>query len=161
MKERRQRASRGLLIFSSFLIAVGFVFFIIIIIALSQLHVECYIPGFSLTAPHATLRSSLFWVATITTLLISLSWIIAGIGMLSLKEWARQLLLVSIGVYFFERVLNIGITIYMAYEMLHTIPITPIIVGVFLVLAFSVSVTHFFTHPAVIQQFRKQRKTNR
>lgn len=158
MRDRRQKASKGVVIFSSILILIGSVNFIAIIVSLFLLHLEQYIPGLFSYLPHSTINSSIFWLSTIVSILIMLCWTVAGIGMLLLQEWARQLLLVSLGVYFINALINIFINLFMAYEYLPRTPISYLTIGVVFVLTFSISLVHFFTHPDIIRQFKKNKK---
>jgi hypothetical protein len=90
-----------------------------------------------------------------------LAWIVAGIGMLFLKEWARHLLLISLGVYFLNKVVDIFINISIAGEYCAKFPVAPLVAGIIFVLVLSLSITHFFTHPSVVKQFEARRKSFR
>jgi hypothetical protein len=87
------------------------------------------------------------------------SWIVAGVGILFLKEWARQLLLISIGIYFLNKVIDIFINISIINEYSTKLPVIPLTIGIMFVLVLSLSITHFFTHPSVIKQFEKSKKS--
>ena len=155
MGDRRKKASKGIIIFSSILILIGSVNFVLIIVSLFLLNFQYDVPGMFAFMPHSTMSSSLFWVSTIIGMFVMLCWLIAGIGMLSLKEWARQVLLTSMGIYFLNMFVNIAIVIFMAYEYSDRLPIFWLVIGIVFVIAFSVSVVHFFAHPNIIEQFKK------
>ena len=160
-KDRRRKPSKGVIIFSSLLILIGTINFLAIIISFFQLRLELQIkdgmPILFSQFPYITINFTVFWISTIISLLIMLSWIISGIGMLILKEWARQLLLISIGIYFLNKAIDIFINISLIKEYSSKIPVIPLLVGIIFVLGLSVSISYFFTHPSVIRQFRKEK----
>lgn len=155
MGDRRKRASKGVIIFSSILILVGSVNFVLIIASLFLLNFQYDVPGMFAFMPHSTMSSSLFWLSTIVSMFVMLCWLIAGIGMLSLKEWARQALLTSMGIYFLNMFVNIIINIFMAYEYYDQLPVRELIIGIACVFSLSVSMVYFFTHQNIIEQFKK------
>lgn len=85
---------------------------------------------------------------------LMLCWIVSGIGILLLKEWARQLLLISMGIYFLNKAVDIFINAAVAKEIYAKIPVAGFCVGIIFVLVFSMSITYFFTHPSVEKQFK-------
>ncbi|MDD5617721.1 MAG: hypothetical protein PHG69_01365 [Candidatus Omnitrophica bacterium] len=163
MKERRIKPSKGVVIFSSLIILLGAVNFLFIIISFFQLRLELqfkdYMPSMFSHMPFSTINFTAFWLSTIISLFIMFSWIVSGVGMIFLKEWARQLLLVSIGIYFLNKVIDIVINIAIVNEYSGKLPIIPLSIGIVFVLALTVSITHFFTHPSVVKQFEKSRKS--
>lgn len=161
MKERRRRASKGILIFSSLLILIGSVSFISVIVSLFLLNFQFSVPGMFSLMPLSTIQSSIFWVSTIIGMFIMLSWIVAGIGMLLLQEWARQALLTSMGIYFLNCFVNILLVVFMAYEYFDRLPMLYLILGIVFVFSFSVSSVHFFTHPNIIKQFQHRNRISR
>ncbi|MDD5005901.1 MAG: hypothetical protein PHS93_05305 [Candidatus Omnitrophica bacterium] len=165
MRDRRRKASRGVIVFSSFLILLGTFNFLYTIISFFQLQLELQFKDHMSTLftqfPNFTINLTAFWLSTLISLLIMLCWIIAGIGTLLLKEWARQLLLISIGIYFLNKVIDIFINIAIVNEYATQIPVIALCIGILFVLSLSVSVTYFFTHPSVIKQFEKIKKQSR
>ncbi|MDD5292022.1 MAG: hypothetical protein PHY46_02410 [Candidatus Omnitrophica bacterium] len=163
MKNRIAKASKGVKIFSSVLILIGMVNFIFIIVSFFQLRLELqlwdYMPNMFSHMPLLTINFTAFWLSTIVSLLIMLIWIISGVGMLFLREWARQLLLVSVGIYILNKVIDIFINISIVSEYSADLPILPLAIGIIFVLALSVSITHFFSHPSVVKQFEKRSKS--
>lgn len=154
MKERRKGPSKGIIIFSSVLILIGSVNFILIIVSLFLMNFQSDVPGMLSFMPNSTINSSIFWLSTIVGSFVMLCWLIAGIGMLSLKEWARQALLTSMGIYFLNMSINIVINIFMVYEYYNKVPVFQLVIGIVFVLSLSVSAVHFFTHPNIIKQFK-------
>jgi len=163
MKERRRKASKGVIIFSALIILIGAVNFLFIIISFFQLRLELqmkdYLPNLFSHMSLSTINFTAFWLSTIISLLLMLSWIVAGVGILFLKEWARQTLLISIGIYFLNKVIDIFINISIVNEYSAKLPVIPLTIGIMFVLILSLSITHFFTHPSVIKQFEKSRKS--
>jgi hypothetical protein len=155
------RPSQGVVIFSSLIILIGAASFLFIIISFFQLRLELQLkdnlPYLFSQMTLSTINFTAFWLSTIVSLLIMLCWIVAGIGMLFLKEWARQVLLVSIGIYFLNKVIDIFINIAIANEYAAKLPILSLSIGVAFVLALVISITHFFTHPSVVKQFQRHK----
>jgi len=160
LKDRRRKPSKGVAIFSVSLILIGTVFFLAMIIAFFQLRLELQLkddaPFLFSQFPAVSINSTVFWLSTILGFLIMLSWVVSGAGMLFLKNWARQLLLVSMGVYIVNTVVNIFINVFLTYEYASVIPVFWLSLGVILVLAFCIAVIYFFNHPAVISQFKRK-----
>jgi len=163
MKNKNKKASKGVKIFSSALILIGMVNFIFIIVSFFQLRLELqlrdYMPNMFSHMPLSTINFTAFWLSTITSLLIMFTWIVSGVGMLFLREWARQLLLVSVGIYILNKVIDIFINISIVNECSAVLPMLPLAIGIIFVLVLAVSITHFFTHPAVIKQFERHNKS--
>ncbi|MBL7130614.1 MAG: hypothetical protein ISS45_04340 [Candidatus Omnitrophica bacterium] len=162
MKDRRKKASKGVVFFSSFIILIGLISFLSIIISFFQLRLELQLkdhaPVLFSQIPNTTINFTAFWFSTILSLIIMFCWIVSGVGILLLKEWARQLLLISIGIYFLNKVIDIFINISIVKEYSEQIPIAALCIGIGFVLVLSISITYFFTHPSVIKQFSKSRK---
>jgi hypothetical protein len=161
MKDRRKRASKGVAIFSSFIILAGFINFLFIIISFFQLRLELqlkdYIPSLFHSFPYFTINVTAFWLSTIISLIIMLCWIVAGAGMLALKEWARQLLLISMGVFFLNKAIDIVINIAIVKEISAQIPILHLSIGIVFIFSFSLSIVYFFTHPSIRKQFERKK----
>lgn len=163
MRERRRKPSKGVLLFSIFVVIIGTISFLSIIISFFQLRLELQIkdhaPTLFTELPNMTINFTVFWLSTILSLIIMLSWIIAGIGTMLLKEWARQLLLISMGVYFLNKVIDIFINISIINEHSEQLPIVSLIIGIVFVLALTISISYFFTHPRVVKQFNPKLKS--
>lgn len=159
------KPSKGVIFFSIILILVGTVNFLAITVSFFQLRLELqlkdHMPELFSHFPYFTINITTFWLSTIMSLLIMLSWIVAGAGMLSLKEWARQLLLISIGLYFLNKVVDIFINIAIVNEYSMQIPVLQLVIGIVFVLVLSLSFTYFFTHPSVMKQFKRPNKAFR
>ena len=159
MRNRSIKPSKGIIFFSIVLIIFGTINILAIIVSFFQLRLELqlkdHIPNLFSQFPHFAINFTAFWLSTIVSFLLMLCWLVAGIGMLSLKEWARQLLLISIGVYFLNKAIDIFINIAIVNEYSMQIPVIPLCIGIIFVLSLSLSVTHFFTHPSVIKQFKR------
>lgn len=163
MKERRKIASKGVIIFSSIIIFIGVISFLSIIISFFQLRLELQLKDNATVIftqfPNATINFTAFWFSTILSLMVMICWIVAGIGTLILKEWARQLLLVSMGIYFLNKVVDIFINISIIQEHSEPIPVAALVIGIVFVFSLTISITYFFTHPFVMKQFNKKYKT--
>ena len=120
MRNKNIKASKGVVIFSALIILIGAVSFLLIVVSFFQLRLELqmrdYMPHLFSQIPISTINFTAFWLSTAVSLLIMLAWIVAGIGMLFLKEWARHLLLISLGVYFLNKAADIFINISIAGE---------------------------------------------
>ncbi|MGE5280153.1 MAG: hypothetical protein ACM3L6_05385 [Deltaproteobacteria bacterium] len=104
--------------------------------------------------PGETLALPLFWVSSVMNIVIFLSWIVCGMGVLHLREKARMALRIVMSFYFINAVANIYLNIYLAQELDIAVPAAVLVAGVGFVLAFYLGMNHFFTHPRVIRQFR-------
>jgi len=157
-RNRRRRPSKGVVIFSVILIVVGIIFFLATMVSFFQLRLELQIkddaPFLFSQFPDISINSTVFWLSTLVSLIIMLCWIVSGVGMLFLNEWARQLLLISMGIYIINCVVNIFLSIFMTYEYASSIPAFALSLGITIVLGLVVSITYFFNHPAVIKQFK-------
>lgn len=164
-KERRRKPSKGVLAFSIFMIIIGTISFLSIIVSFFQLRLQLQLkdhaPILFTELPNMTINFTVFWLSTILSLIIMLCWIVSGIGTLLLKEWARQLLLISIGVYFLNKVIDIFINISIITEYSEALPIVSLVIGIVFVLVLTISVTYFFTHPKVVKQFNRRFKAFR
>jgi len=162
MKDRRKKPSKGIVAFSVILALLGTVNFLAIIISFFQLRLELFIkdyhPNLFHQFPLVTINFTAFWFSTILSIVISLSWIIASIGAFILKEWARQMLLISMGIYFLNKVMDIFINVILVKEFAETVPMLQLTIGILYVLILTVSTIHFFTHPSVIKQFNREQR---
>jgi len=108
----------------------------------------------ALVWPDATLALPLFWTSSILNIVIFLAWIICGIGILHLREWARLWLRVVMSFYFVNAVANIYLNVYLAQELAVSVPAAALVIGVAFVVVYYLGINHFFTHPNVVRQFR-------
>jgi hypothetical protein len=161
-KERRRGPSNGVIIFASLIILIGAISFISIIISFFQLRLELQLkdhaPNLFADFPNVTVNFTVFWLSTVISLAIMLCWIVSGIGILFLKEWARQSLLISMGVYFLNKAIDIFINVSIVNENSEQLPMTALVVGIGFVFLLTVSINYFFTHPKVIKQFNRKFK---
>ncbi|MFC1752235.1 hypothetical protein ACFL96_02440 [Thermoproteota archaeon] len=153
MQDRRRRPSVGVKIFAAIFILIGSVFSIAIIVSLFLMQFERFVPGVTPFFPQLTVNSSIFWASTIVSLLIMFCWAVSGVGILLLREWARGLLLGSMGIYFLNSFINIGINIFMVHEYAQDIPFVHLTFAIILILSLPVSAVYFFNHPSVVKQF--------
>jgi hypothetical protein len=164
MKERRRGASKGVILFSSIIILFGTINFLSIIVSFFQLRLELqfkdHVPVLFSHLPGTTINSTAFWFSTVLMLIIMFCWIVSGVGTLILKEWARQLLLVSIGIYFLNKGVEVFIIISIVQEYSEQLPVAALIAGIVFVLSLSISITYFFTHPSVIKQFNRKHRAS-
>ncbi|MFC1708876.1 hypothetical protein ACFL2J_02295 [Candidatus Omnitrophota bacterium] len=161
-KGRRRRPSNGVIVFSTILIIIGTISFLSIMISFFQLRLQLQFkddaPALFSQLPNFTINFTVFWLSTVLSSIIMFCWIVSGIGALLLKEWARQLLLVSIGIYFLNKLVDIFINISIIEEHVGRIPVASLVIGILFVLILTVSITYFFTHPRVIAQFNRGRR---
>ncbi len=164
-RDRRRGASKGVIIFSSIIIVIGAISFLLILISFFLLRLELQVkdqaPVLFTQFPSATINFTIFWLSTILNLVIMFSWIVSGIGILLLREWARQSLLISMGVYFINKVVEVFINIALVREHSEQIPVLALVIGIVFVLALTISINYFFTHSAVVKQFNRKRRTFR
>lgn len=145
--------SKGVVIFSISLIALGSFNAFLMVLSMALMSLKDY-PEFGAVVPSGTVALPSFWLSSILNLLIFLGWVVCGIGTLHLKEWARQSLRVVMAVYIINQLVNICLNIFMAEEVLAQIPVGFLLVGIFLSLAYYASVVGFFSHPQIVRQFK-------
>jgi len=152
--------SKGIKILSVVLIIIGAVFSFSILISFFQLclliELKNRLPFLFSKFPSELIASTIFWFSTFLDFLIKLSWIVSGVGMLFLKEWARQLLLISMGIYIINSMINIFLNVSLTYEYSEKIPVFWLSIGIAFILIFSIVVVYFFSHPSVISQFKRK-----
>ena len=79
---------------------------------------------------------------------------ITGIGILHLKEWARQFLRIVMAVYIINMLVNITLNIFLAEEVMAKIPIGFLIAGIMITFSYYLGVIYFFSHPDIVRQFK-------
>lgn len=145
--------SKGVVIFAISLIAFGTfsTFLLILSIALISLR---NIPEVKSAMPSGMLSMPFFWVSTFLNLLIYISWVIAGIGVLHLKEWARQYLRIVMAVYIINFLVNITLNVFLAEEVMAKIPLGFLVAGIMIAFSYYLGVIYFFSHPEIVRQFK-------
>ncbi|HAJ56916.1 MAG TPA: hypothetical protein DCL35_04000 [Candidatus Omnitrophica bacterium] len=112
-------------------------------------------PGFEANSSvQGTLSMPVFWLSTIISLLVYISWVIAGMGALHLKEWARHMLRISMGAYIINMFINIVLNVFVAEEVMAKIPMKFLLAGIVITFAYYLSVIYFFSHPDIVRQFK-------
>ncbi len=145
--------SKGVVIFSISLIALGS--FNTFLVLLSILLLSLKGAGFEANATvDGTLSMPIFWISSVISLLIYCLWIICGIGALHLKEWARQLLRITMAIYVINMLVNIVLNVFVAEEVMAKIPMQFLIAGIVISSAYYLSVIYFFSHPDIVRQFK-------
>ncbi|MBI5872743.1 MAG: hypothetical protein HZB36_01185 [Candidatus Omnitrophica bacterium] len=145
--------TKGVVIFAISLIAFGS--FATFLVTLSILLLPLNGPGFEENAAmDGMLSMPVFWISSVISLLIYIAWVIAGIGALHLKEWARHLLRISMGAYIINMLVNIVLNVFAAEEILTKIPMYFLIAGIVISFAYYLSVIYFFSHPNIVRQFK-------
>lgn len=146
--------SKGVVIFAISLIALGS--FNTFLVTLSVLLLPLKDPGYeeSKALAQGTLSMSVFWISSILSLLIYISWVVSGIGALHLKDWARYLLRVTMGAYIINMFVNIALNVFLAEEVMVKVPMKFLVSGIIIAFAYYLGVIYFFSHPAVVRQFK-------
>lgn len=145
--------SKGVVIFSIFLIALGAFNAFLMVLSMALMSLKDY-PEFAATMPAGTVAMPAFWLSSVLNLLIFISWVVCGIGTLHLKEWARQALRVVMAVYIINLIVNICLNIFMAEEVLFEVPLGFLLTGILIALSFYLAVSGFFSHPQIVRQFK-------
>jgi hypothetical protein len=104
--------------------------------------------------PNTVVSMPLFWTSSAFNLFIFISWVIAGIGALHLKDWARKYLRVVMAVHIMNMIVNIYLNIFMAEEMLARIPFGFLLTGIAISFSYYFGVIYFFSHPNIVRQFK-------
>lgn len=145
--------SKGVVIFAVSLITLGS--FNAFLVTLSMLLLPLKDPGFEANSTvQGTLSMPVFWLSSILSLLIYIAWVIAGMGAMHLKDWARHMVRISMGVYIINMLVNIVLNIFVAEEVMSNIPVKFLIVGIVIAFAYYLSVIYFFSHPNIVRQFK-------
>jgi hypothetical protein len=146
--------SKGVVIFAVSLIALGS--FNAFLVMLSVLLLPLDGPGFkeSKALAQGTLSMPVFWISSILSLLIYISWVVSGIGAYHLKDWARHLIRITMGAYIVNMFVNIALNVFLAEEVMLKVPIKFLVGGIVIALAYYLGVIYFFSHPAIVRQFK-------
>lgn len=146
--------SKGVVIFAISLIALGSFNTFLIVLSFLLIPLKDSFLDVKNATPQVTLSMPAFWISSILSLLIYISWVVSGIGALHLKEWSRHLLRIAMGVYIINMLFNIALNIFLAEEVMSMIPIKFLMAGIFISMSYYLSVIYFFSHPMIVRQFK-------
>jgi hypothetical protein len=146
--------TKGVVIFAISLIAFGSFCTFLLILSLSLLFLKGGTLDMTEGMPQQTLSMPLFWLSSFLNLFIFSSWVITGIGVLRLKEWARQFLRIVMAVHVMNMLANIFLNITLADEMLSNIPLKFFVIGIIISFSYYLGVIYFFSHPDIERQFK-------
>ena len=146
--------SRGVVIFAISLIFLGGFCTFLLILSLALISLKDISPSVAAVMPYGMLSMPVFWISSLFNLIIFVSWVITGIGVLHLKEWARQYLRIVMSVYFINMIINICLNFFLAQEVDAQVLLRPFLIGIFIVLSYYLTVIYFFSHPNIVRQFK-------
>jgi len=146
--------SKGVVIFAVSLIALGSFNTFLIILSFLLIPLKDSFADVKNAAPQGVLSMPVFWISSVLSLLIYISWVVSGVGALHLKEWSRQLLRITMGVYIINMLVNIVLNVFLAEEVMSTIPFKFLLAGIVISMAYYLSVIYFFSHPDIVRQFK-------
>ena len=146
--------SKGVVIFAISLIAFGSFGTFLLVLSLALILMKGSPLEAESVARLQTPAMPLFWISSALNLLIFSSWLITGIAVLHLKEWARQYLRVVMAVHVINMLINIFLNISLAEEVLSKFPIAFLIFGIVISFSYYLSVIYFFSHPSIVRQFK-------
>lgn len=146
--------SKGVVIFAISLIALGSFNTFLIVLSFLLIPLKDSFPDVKNATPLGTLSLPVFWISSILSLLIYISWVVSGVGALHLKEWSRYLLRITMGAYIINMLVNIALNISLAQEVMSTFPIKFLLAGIVISMAYYLSVIYFFSHPQIVRQFK-------
>lgn len=146
--------SKGVVIFAISLIAFGSFSAFLLILSIALISLKDIVPEFKAMVPVGTLSMSLFWMSSLLYLFIFLSWVVCGIGVLHLKDWARQFLRIVMVFHLLNMIINIYLNIFLAQEVMSKIPIGFLTGGIAIAFSYYLGVIYFFSHPNIVKQFK-------
>lgn len=146
--------SKGVVIFAISLIAFGSFSAFLLILSIALISLKDIVPEFKATVPVGTLSMGLFWASSLLNLFIFLSWVVCGIGVLHLKNWARIFLRIVMAIHLINMMVNIYLNVFMAQEVMSKIPMGFLAGGILISFSYYLSVIYYFSHPNVVKQFR-------
>jgi len=146
--------SKGVVIFAISLIAFGAFGTFLLVLSLALISLKDIVPGMANSMPNNVVSMPLFWTSSAFNLFIFISWVIAGIGALHLKDWARKYLRIVMAVHIMNMIVNIYLNIFMAEEMLARIPFGFLLTGIAISFSYYFGVIYFFSHPNIVRQFK-------
>ena len=143
-----------MVIFAVSLIALGSFNTFLIILSFLLIPLKDSFVDVKNAAPQGMLSMPVFWISSILSLLVYISWVVSGVGALHLKEWSRHLLRIAMGAYIINMLVNIALNISLAEEVMSMIPIKFLLAGIVISMAYYLSVIYFFSHPQIVRQFK-------
>lgn len=146
--------SKGVVIFAISLIALGSFNTFLIILFFLLIPLQDSLVDVKNATPQGMLSMPVFWISSILSLLIYISWVVSGVGALHLKEWSRHLLRITMGAYIINMLVNIALNIFLAQEAISMIPVKFLLAGIVISMAYYLSVIYFFSHPEIVRQFK-------
>lgn len=146
--------SKGVVIFAVSLIAFGTFSAFLLILSIALISLKNIVPEFKAMVPMGTLSMPLFWTSSLLNLFIFLSWVVCGIGVLHLKDWARKFLRVVMAIHLMNMIVNIYLNIFLAQEVMSKIPVGFLFGGIGIAFSYYLGVIYFFSHPSVVKQFK-------
>ncbi len=146
--------SRGVVVFAISLIAFGSFAAFLLILSLALIPLKDIVPGMDKVLPHGVISMPLFWISSLFNLIIFISWVVSGIGVLHLKEWARQYLRIVMAVHIVNMIVNVVLNIFMAEEVMSKIPLGFLLIGIAISFFYYFVIIYFFSHPNVVRQFK-------
>jgi hypothetical protein len=150
--------SKGVVIFAVSLIALGSFNTFLVTLSILLLPLNDFGASGSESVVQSTISMPVFWLSTILSLLIYISWVISGVGALHLKEWARHLLRITMGAYIVNMLVNIVLNVFLAEEVMSKIPVKFLVAGIVITMSYYLGVIYFFSHPDIVRQFRFKSK---
>lgn len=150
--------SKGVVIFSVSLIAFGTFGTFLLVLSVALLSLGSVVPDVKAVLPSGVLSMPMFWISTLLNLLIFISWVICGMGALHLRDWARRALRVVMGAHIINMLINICLNIFLAEEMMSSLPLGPLLAGIAISFMYYFGVIYFFSHPDIVRQFKYKSK---
>ncbi len=147
-----------MVIFAISLIAFGAFSTLLLILSLALIPIGQEIPGMEAVMPNGILAQPMFWLSSFLNLFIFVSWVISGVGVLHLYEWARHYLRIVMAVHIINMLVNIFLNIFLAEEALPKIPLGFLVAGIMIAFSYYLGVIYFFSHPQVVRQFKYKSK---
>ena len=146
--------SKGVVIFSISLIAFGTFGTFLLVLSVALLSLGSAVPDLKAVLPSGVLSMPMFWISTLLNLFIFISWVICGMGSLHLRDWARRALRVVMAAHIINMLVNICLNIFLAEEMMSSLPLSPLLAGIAISFLYYFSVIYFFSHPDIVRQFK-------
>ncbi len=146
--------SKGVVIFAVSLIALGSFNTFLVTLSVLLLPLNDLGAAVNNNTPHGMLSMPVFWISSALSLLVYISWVVSGVGALHLKEWARHLLRIAMGVYIINMLVNIVLNVFLAEEVMSKIPIKFLVAGIVISMSYYLGVIYFFSHPNIVRQFK-------
>ncbi len=145
--------SKGVVAFAISLIAFGTFGTFLVVLSIALLGLGS-MPSVQNLQPAGVLSMPIFWVSSLVTLFVFMTWVVCGIGTLHLHDWARKLLRVVMGIHVINMFVNILLNVFLAEEMLARIPYAFLAAGIVISFSYYFAVVHFYSHPNIVRQFK-------